>query len=174
MFTLFKKQKDERVQAEINQIYRVGYLVMSCGILIDLFLQFTGVSVEALAGKIGSARPIEFLVFMGANLLCLILMLRKGIGDDSSRYAECDRFPHLHYLGVSALCSLLAAVVFGGMLAYGWKYDPKSLPFAVGLAMVSLFAVCTLAIYLTQYVCFRIAKQRRAAIEAKLENDGED
>lgn len=173
MLKLFRKQKDERVQAELNAIYRTGYMVMTVGILLDLFLQFTGVDVRLFAGEIGNARPIEFLAFVGANILCVILMLRKGIGDDSSRYAETDRFPHLHYLGISALCSLAAAVVFGGMLAYGWRYDPETMPIAVTFAGGSLFVICTLVIYLTQYACFVVAKKRRAEIAGSLEDDEE-
>lgn len=105
MMKLFqKKQKDERVVAETNRIYKVGYLIFNIGILFDLYLQ--------LADGGGSAvRPVEWVVLLAANLICLTMMVRKGMADDD-RYAETDVFPKKHYALVSLGAGVGAAVLF--------------------------------------------------------------
>ena len=79
----FNAAKDERIQAELNSIYRIGYLVLMFGILFDLFLQY----VPTLGAENVSVRTVELAVFFVAKILCLVLMVRKGISDDDSRYA---------------------------------------------------------------------------------------
>ena len=54
-----KKTKDERVVAETNRIYKVGYLILSFGIVFDLYLQLAG----AKDGQF-SLRMVEFGVLM--------------------------------------------------------------------------------------------------------------
>ena len=77
-----KKPKDERVVAETNRIYKAGYMILTFGILVDLYLQFSSVN-----GSGFSVRPVELGIFMLAQIACLVMMVRKGLADDN-RYAE--------------------------------------------------------------------------------------
>ena len=75
---LIRKAKDERVVAEINRIYKVGFYFLTAGILADLVLQALGISVqnETIGGAVNL---VEFAVVMLAQLFCLVLMARKGM-----------------------------------------------------------------------------------------------
>ncbi|MBS5704038.1 MAG: hypothetical protein KHW93_09450, partial [Butyricicoccus pullicaecorum] len=72
-----KKPKDERVVAETNRIYKAGYMILTFGILVDLYLQFSSVN-----GSGFSVRPVELGIFMLAQIACLVMMVRKGLADD--------------------------------------------------------------------------------------------
>ena len=43
---LFCKAKDERVVAEINRIYKIGFYFLTFGILLDVVLQAVGIRLE--------------------------------------------------------------------------------------------------------------------------------
>ena len=88
-----KKPKDERVVAETNRIYKAGYMILTFGILVDLYLQFSSVN-----GSGFSVRPVELGIFMLAQIACLVMMVRKGLADDN-RYAEADVFPKILCIG---------------------------------------------------------------------------
>ena len=85
---LIRKAKDERVVAEINRIYKVGFYFLTAGILADLVLQALGISVqnETIGGAVNL---VEFAVVMLAQLFCLVLMARKGMMDDNA-FAEAE------------------------------------------------------------------------------------
>ena len=119
---LFRKAKDERVVAEVNRVYKIGFYVLTFGILADLVLQMSGfdMQVDVLRGaNPTSFNLLEFAILMLAQLVCIALMARKGLMDDNA-YAEADRYPWKHYLvqvcwrvlprlSSSARCSMVAA-----------------------------------------------------------------
>ena len=158
MMKLFqKKQKDERVVAETNRIYKVGYLIFNIGILFDLYLQ--------LADGGGSAmRPVEWVVLLAANLICLTMMVRKGMADDD-RYAETDVFPKKHYALVSLGAGVGAAVLFIAlkMLMHPqWgEFGAQTLALVLGITFVSMVLTISVSIYALQYLVFRMARRRR-------------
>ena len=43
---LIRKAKDERVVAEINRIYKIGFFFLTFGILLDMVLQAVGVRLQ--------------------------------------------------------------------------------------------------------------------------------
>lgn len=168
-----QKPHDERVQAEINNIYRISYKVLLFGICFDLVLQFTDTAVNS-GGASFMARPVEFAVFMAANLLFLILMIRKGIGDDNTRYAEVERFPHLHYLGIYGLVALVATAISCCLFwfnnhANGWDLMPLIMLIFGGSVFVSII----ISAYGIQYLLFRLSKKRRRQIEQKMDEDAD-
>ena len=87
---LFPKAKDERVVAEINHIYKIGFHVLSFGILVDIILQAVGIRFEGTTMGDSSINLLEFAVVMLSWILCTVLMGRKGMMDDNA-YAEADR-----------------------------------------------------------------------------------
>ena len=166
-----KKTKDERIVAESNKVYKIAYLVMTFGILFDLFLQFTGLSFDGKEQF--SARPVEFAVFMLAQIICLVLMLRKGFMDDN-RFAEAEVFPHRHYLllalGSGAAAGLLFCVL--RMLAFPyWEFGAQAFFFVMGTIFLVVALSCAVLIYAMMYLCFRVARRRRRALAARFEDE---
>lgn len=164
----FNAAKDERIQAELNSIYRIGYLVLMFGILFDLFLQY----VPMLGAENVSVRPVEFAVFLVANILCLVLMVRKGISDDDSRYAEADSFPRGYYIRVSLLGALMASVLFGAIQVY--RFSEIGLTDTVLVVLIttaSIFIFTAPTIFGVQYFCYRLAKKRRDKMEQTYNDD---
>lgn len=149
-----RKPKDERVTAEINRIYRVGFLILSLGILLDIYLQLAST---------GEVRLVEFGVFMFAQVVCIVLMVRKGMMDDS-RYAEADVFPKKHYLllglGAGAAAGLLLTVLRAMFVQ--WEWGTKLFWATQGIMFVSCVVLVTALVYPVQYLVFRIAKRRRS------------
>ena len=100
-----------------------------------------------------------------ANILCLILMIYKGIGDDDTRFAETEHFPHTFYLLRSFAISLISSVIFGALKA--WQLHPEvqsDLSLIIFIFFISIFLSTGILIYGLQYLCFRIAKKRRNKI----------
>ena len=163
---LFNAPKDERIRAEINHIYRIGYMILTFGIALDIILQI----VESVPDGSTFFRPVEFTVFMAANFICLFLMIRKGLGDDN-RYAEAEHFHHAHYLRIAILAALASALVIGGLIA--WRcaaLGTDILPFIALISGGFIFLCTAPAIYGLNYIVFRLAKRRRE----KMEKDRED
>ena len=157
-----KKTKDERVVAETNRIYKVGYLILSFGIGFDLYLQLAG----AKDGQF-SLRMVEFGVLMLAQFVCLVLMVRKGLAEDS-RYAEADVFPKKHYallgLGAGAAASVVFLVL--RMLAFPhWEFGAKAFVIVMGVTFLSMTLCIAVCIYALQYFVFRMARRRRAKMQ---------
>ena len=96
---LFPKTKDERVVAEINRIYKIGFFFLTFGILLDVVLQAIGIRLEGTTMGDSSINLLEFGILLAAQLVILLMMNRKGLMDDNA-YAEADRYPWKHYLGV--------------------------------------------------------------------------
>jgi len=168
----FKKHRDERIQRELNNIYRIGYHVLTFGIMLDLFIQFSDHYFYESNITSAGVRPLEFGTFLAANLLCIILMIRKGIGDDNTRFAETDRFPHGYYLLYSSSASLISSAVFGALMAWQLRsqgYD--NLPLIIFITCTFIFLLTSSLIYGLQYLCFRTAKKRRNEMQETLDKD---
>ena len=161
MKALFHSSKDERIQAEMNSIYRVGYFILTFGILFDILLQIA----QGMPESVTTFRPVEFSVLLIANIICLIMMVRKGLGDDN-QYAEAERFHHAHYLRISVLAALITALIFGALTAWRWwtSISIDNLALIVLITMGSVFLSTAPAIYALNYLVFRLAKKRRKQI----------
>ncbi len=166
MEKLFRnKAKDERVVAETNRIYRIGYHILCFGILADLVLKYSGAMPAWLDGE-NKLFSLEFWVLLAANAAIVVLMVRRGMMDDNA-YAEAETFPLRHYAGVAVLAGLAAGVVYAVLSWLGGGYweglDAGSLLLVMAVMTVSI-TVCTgPLILLIYYACFRAAKKRRQA-----------
>lgn len=155
-----KKQKaDERVIAETNRIYKIGYLILVLGILVDLYLQIA----DSGMGE-AQFRPVELGTLVLANAVCLVMMVRRGLSDDD-RYAEADVFPRKHYALVSLAAGAGSAALFLviRMVAFPyWEFGTKTFILVMGICFLSILLTTAITVYLLQYVVFRLAKNRRA------------
>ena len=157
-----KKAVDERIVREVNKVYRVAYYLFNIGLCMDLFLK--GYSGHIPTG-FEAFRYIGFeaIVLIGVNLIVLVMLCRKGLMDDETRYAESDHFPWKHYLMESlvagAAIGLLACIVRAigdGQLAGG--------PLAYVFLFVSMVLCMVIFVLLFAYISYRVAKHRRTRL----------
>lgn len=153
-----KKPKDERVVAETNKVYKVGFFVMTIGIIIDLYMQFASAN-----GEVQFVRPVEFVTFMLAQVVCLALLVRKGMADDG-RFAEADVFPKKYYALTSLAGGAGAAILFlvCKMLMFPhWEFGVKAFVMVMGMCCGFIMLTAAVTVYALQYLLFRMAKRRR-------------
>lgn len=167
-----KKPKDERVVAEANRIYKIGYLILMIGIVVDLYAKLyldSGRELVQPNGLMGMFIYVglEVIVLLASNITCLVLMVRRGISDDD-QYAETETFAFGHYLKIGLLAGLVAGLVGGGFTLYSLGTEIWIAPLFTAL---SLFVCCTIGIVVLQYVVFRMARTRRHRAEEKLEEE---
>lgn len=172
---LFPKSKDERVVAEINRIYKIGFHLLSFGILADILLQAIGVRLEGSTVVDSSINLIEFAVLMLAWAVSLFLMSRKGLMDDNA-FAEADRYPWKHYLLQGVLAGAgAAAVVCVIQFFSGAAWASMSVPYILlvfAAQLMFMVPITTVLVLLLTYVSFRYAaKRRRDTMEEQTGDD---
>ena len=175
---LFRKAKDERVVAEVNRVYKIGFYVLTFGILADLVLQMSGfdMQVDVLRGaNPTSFNLLEFAILMLAQLVCIALMARKGLMDDNA-YAEADRYPWKHYLLQGVLAGAgAAAVVCVIQFFSGAAWASMSVPYILlvfAAQLMFMVPITTVLVLLLTYVSFRYAaKRRRDTMEEQTGDD---
>ena len=153
-----KKMVDERVALEVNRIYKVGYLILTFGIALDILLQ----AWSRRTGEI-LLRPVELGVFLLAQIVCLVMMVRRGLGDDN-QYAEADVFPLRYNLKVGFLSGLAVAVLFTVQRLWSGKLggaDVVQQAIVLAICFVLFVVVTGGGIVLAQYLVFRLAKRQR-------------
>lgn len=175
---LFYKAKDERVVAEINRIYKIGFHLLSFGILADILLQAIGVRLEGSTVVDSSINLIEFAVLMLAWAVSLFLMSRKGLMDDNA-FAEADRFPLKIYLAQGVLAGTVAAIVVSAVqFVSGAAWVSMGVPYmllAFAAQLLFMVPTVTVLVLLITYAAFCYAKRRRARAQAQMdEEDSED
>ena len=173
---LIRKAKDERVVAEINRIYKIGFFFLTFGILLDVVLQAVGVRLEGTTMGDSSINLLEFGILLAAQLVILLMMNRKGLMDDNA-YAEADRYPWKHYLVHGFLAGAGAAVVVCAIQFFsGAAWASMSVPYILlAFAGQLMFMVPTVTVLLLLITCvsFHYARGRRRKAEQALE-DNED
>lgn len=107
--------KDERLVAESNKIYRVGYIVMNVGFLawsFYLVMKNQVMMVNDLTESVifTSTDIAMFLLFLTTNIICSWLSIRKGFVDDG-RYGEADAYPASYILVMSAGVAAMVLVL---------------------------------------------------------------
>lgn len=156
--------RDERIVSEINKTYRIGFYILSIGILIDLYQKWS-------AGVYGFWESgLEGLLLVAANVAVLVAQGRRGLMDDNARYAESDRFPLRHYLLVSLAAGVGASVLMCALRLANGSFSP-AVPLAVAVLGVSMAVTVTLCCLLAYYGMYRVARRRRAAL---LEDGGDE
>jgi len=112
MFKL--SNRDERLVVEANKVYTIGYFILTIGLALDIYYGFAQVSVVALQNMsvnlFNYFNPFEFLVFMTAHIVCIIVAGKRGILE-TNRYIDTESFPKKYYLIVSGLAAVAAGLV---------------------------------------------------------------
>lgn len=114
--------KDERLEAENAKIYKIGFVLLSFGMLMIFFYQFiarqvTWVHSDASEMPHGFATPFEAAMYLWLVLVMLIcagLQTRKGYVD-TNRFGQTEHLPVGYFLLVSGLSGAAFALVIAAM-----------------------------------------------------------
>lgn len=173
---------DERVEIEMNRIYKAGFLMLLGGYVVYLYYALALKQVQMMVdvmstgtGNMSLALPelLLFAWFLITLIYCSVRQCRKGIVDDG-RFAEVDEFPGGYFALVSGLAALGAGVLSAlvhviATLQVGGSMDYFALIIAAQSVSIAIltFGGCMLAFYLS----FRSAKNSRE--KAALQFDDE-
>lgn len=160
--------RDERIVAEVNQLYKHAYTILNIGIAVDLYLKLLGPEriPTGLAGF--QFAWFELIVFLAVNLTSLFRLWRRGLMDDNAAYAAADTFPLRHYLMESLGAGAGVSLLFGALRLI---FSPEQFhgPLVVAVTCGSMFVLTGCCCLLAEYLMFRAARRRRRALD-----DGED
>lgn len=114
--------KDERLEAESAKIYKIGFVLLSFGMLMIFFYQFIARQVawvhsDASEMPQGFATPFEAAMYLWLVLVMLIcagLQTRKGYVD-TNRFGQTEHLPVGYFLLVSGLSGAAFALVIAAM-----------------------------------------------------------
>lgn len=159
-----KKARDERLVAETNRTYKIGFFVFTAGIGIDLLLS---------AFRDSAFPRFEWLVFMAAQIVCAVLNVRKGIVCEDAD-AECDILPLKKYLLISCAVGAGTGLLSCAMnaLRYWQNLSFEHILIAAGATFVFVFFCTAVLTMMAVAVTFYCANRRRDAdMRALLEEE---
>lgn len=171
--------RDERLEAENCRIYRIGFLLLSFGMLL-FFLYNVMASQVAWVHSDSSAHielfssPLDFALFLWflvTMVICCVLQSRKGFVE-TNRFGQTDTFPIGYFALIAGISGGVSALVLAAMRCIAELQIVRAdevfwlANFCIGLVFgVSIFAATLLGFYLQ----FRSAKKHRAKIDAALD-----
>lgn len=137
--------KDERLEAESAKIYKIGFVLLSFGMLMIFFYQFIARQVawvhsDASEMPHGFATPFEAAMYLWLVLVMLIcagLQTRKGYVD-TNRFGQTEHLPVGYFLLLSGLSGAAFALVIAAMRCiaevqivplesfFGWRTWPRA------------------------------------------------
>lgn len=175
--------KDERLEAESAKIYKIGFVLLSFGMLMIFFYQFIARQVawvhsDASEMPHGFATPFEAAMYLWLVLVMLIcagLQTRKGYVD-TNRFGQTEHLPVGYFLLVSCLSGTAFALVIAAMRCIA-EAQIVPLESVFWLANLATGVFCGATIFAATFavLCatFFTAKRRRAKLEAEL-NSSDD
>ena len=171
--------KDERLEAESAKIYKLGFMLLSFGMLALLVYQMMAQQVAWVHnGGNGAfhlfASPVDAAMYAWlfiVMLVCAVLQTRKGYVD-TNRFGQTDRLPASYFLLVAGITGVASALAIAAMRCIA---EAQIVPFegifwAANLATGVVFGVMIFAAtFGALCLAFYEAKHRRAKIEAELD-----
>ena len=175
--------KDERLEAESAKVYKIGFVLLSFGMLMIFFYQFIARQVawvhsDASEMPHGFATPFEAAMYLWLVLVMLIcagLQTRKGYVD-TNRFGQTEHLPAGYFLLICGISGVTSTFVIAAMrcVAEAQIMPLESVLWVANLAVGTfcglMIAVVTFATLCTVYFS---AKRRRAKIEAELDSAGD-
>ncbi|MDO4271187.1 MAG: hypothetical protein Q4C72_09745 [Eubacteriales bacterium] len=160
-----KKPADERVVAERNKTYKIGFYVFTIGILADILWSTV---------RDGSFQLFEWVVFMAAQIVCVALNVRKGIADEGAG-PEAETFPLKRVLALSCLVGAATGVFACVVYARQGEWNalpPLQIAFAAFATCLVMFLLTTSILLALQAVIFAAAKARSKRMMGGSDEDG--
>ena len=171
--------KDERLEAENAKIYKLGFMLLSFGMLALLIYQIMAQQVAWVHnGGNGAfhlfASPVDAAMYAWlfiVMLICAVLQTRKGYVD-TNRFGQTDRLPASYFLLVAGLTGVSSALAIAAMrcIAEAQIVPFESIFWAANLATGVVFGILIFAAtFGALCLAFYDAKHHRAKIEAELD-----
>lgn len=160
--------KDERIDAEVNRIYKTGFLMLAFGTLLGLFYSINLSQVRSVAfdesTSLDGLTVFMFGLLFVTCVVCTVMQVRKGIVDEHVRFADTNAFPTGYFTLVSVftgvavvlvcgLCRCIAEIQIIGLAQVHWGIN--------FLMNVPTGVFVTLLLVLVFYVTYRAAKRRQ-------------
>ena len=172
---------DERVEAESNRVYKLGFVMLSFGVLVYLYYDWSLKQAMCMrdvlangAGRMEFTSADLFLYgwFALTMIVGMVLLVRKGFGDDN-RFAEAEQFP-IGYYAIASIAFAVAVAVDG--LSTGLRVLAVFQVLGAGeimwpaVAFGSVFAlVAGIPLFLLGFwVAFKSAQSRRRQLDMRL------
>ena len=171
------------MEAENAKIYKIGFALLSFGMLAILFYQFIARQVAWVHSDASEmphlfATPFEAAMYAWlviVMLICVVLQTRKGYVD-TNRFGQTEHLPAGYFLLISGLSGAVSALVVAAMrcIAEAQIVPLESVFWAANLA-VGVFCGATIFIATFAVLCatFFSAKKRRAKLEAEFDDAGD-
>ena len=171
--------KDERLEAENAKIYKLGFMLLSFGMLTLLVYQIMAQQVAWVHNGANDsfrlfANPVDAAMYAWLFIVmtvCAVLQTRKGYVD-TNRFGQTEHIPTGYFLLISGITGIASALAIAAMRCIA---EAQIVPFedvfwAANLA-TGAFCGATILIATFAALCasFFSAKKRRAKIEAELD-----
>lgn len=175
--------KDERLEAENAKVYKIGFYLLSFGMLMILFYEILARQVAWVHSSSSEmphlfATPFEAAMYVWlviVMLICVVLQMRKGYVD-TNRFGQTEHLPVGYFLLLCGISGVTSALVIAAMrcIAEAQIVPLESVFWAANLA-TGVFCGLTIAIVTFATLCtvYFSAKRRRAKIEAELDSAGD-
>lgn len=175
--------KDERLEAENAKIYKLGFVLLSFGMLLILLYQFIARQVawvhsDASEMPHGVVTPFEAAMYLWLVLVMLIcagLQTRKGYVD-TNRFGQTEHLPVGYFLLVSGLSGAAFALVIAAMrcIAEAQIVPLESVFWVANLATGVVYGATIFVVtFVLLCATFFSTKRRRAKIETELDSSDE-
>ena len=175
--------RDERLEAENAKIYKIGFALLSFGMLAILFYQFIARQVAWVHSDASEmphlfATPFEAAMYAWlviVMLICVVLQTRKGYVD-TNRFGQTEHLPAGYFLLISGLSGAVSALVVAAMrcIAAAQIVPLESVFWLANLA-TGVFCGATIFIATFAVLCASLKKKkkRRAKLEAEFDDAGD-
>ena len=171
--------KDERLEAENAKIYKLGFMLLSFGMLVLLVYQIMAQQVAWVHDGANEsfrlfANPVDAVMYAWlfiVMIVCAVLQTRKGYVD-TNRFGQTEHIPTGYFLLISGITGIASALAIAAMrcIAEAQIVPIESVFWGANLATGMVFGVTIfVAVFGALCLAFFEAKQRRAKIEAELD-----
>lgn len=171
--------KDERLEAENAKICKLGFMLLSFGMLMLLVYQIMAQQVAWVHDGAGEAfrlfaNPVDAVMYAWlfiVMVICAAMQARKGYVD-TNRFGQTEHIPVGYFLLISGITGIASALVIAAMrcIAEAQIVPIESVFWGANLATGVVFGVTIfVAVFGALCLAFFEAKQRRTKIEAELD-----
>jgi len=160
-------EKDEREYAEMNRIYKTGFLMLIGGLCVYLYYSLTLAQVRSVVTDemvIDGSTLFMLALLLITCLVCTVMQVRKGIVDEHVRFSDAEVFPSGYFGLVSSLTGVAVVILFMlcRSVAEAQVLGMNQVHWLVNLAMgVGTGIFTSFLAYLVFYCIFRAAKSRQ-------------
>ena len=173
------RSEDERLEAENAKIYKLGFMLLSFGMLMLLVYQIMAQQVAWVHDGANESfrlftNPVDAAMYAWlfiVMVICAAMQARKGYVE-TNRFGQTEHIPVGYFLLISGITGIASALVIAAMrcIAEAQIVPIESVFWGANLATGVVFGVTIfVAVFGALCLAFFEAKQRRAKIEAELD-----